>query len=150
MVTVIDGHASGDSVSSYTPKDEWWFITITLQTTDRDEPLLNFYANGNLVLSTYIEFPNTSNISLEWLFGKRYGNLAYWNGVISELKIENSALSPDEIKKRFDPSNGGQETGQSDVNTIIQVFTVAAIIIVGATTTLIIRDYVNNREKKEI
>jgi hypothetical protein len=70
---------------------EWTHITISIN--DKD---IKIYINGKLD-SQYSETIDIGDWSGNWVVGQR-GNSTYWyNGLIDEVKIYNTALTPEEV-----------------------------------------------------
>ena len=77
-------------------RNQWYHVALTYKEGNRV-----IYINGNQdnsnVIATSLSSPNNDMTTI----GTRYGSSDYFKGIIDEIRIYNSALSPTEIQNLF-------------------------------------------------
>jgi archaellum component FlaG (FlaF/FlaG flagellin family) len=104
---VGDSDAQGFEVFSHSPIDNnWHFITATL---DTDMNSISLYVDGELSNTTSASTSTISSgtIQVPLEIGRVFrtgwaSSGGYFNGIIDEIRIYNRALSPDEVRERYE------------------------------------------------
>ena len=78
------------------PYNQWYLVTLTYSYTDK---VVRLYVNGELI-NEIAETREPQDLSGSFYIGG-YGNRAFFNGTIDEVRIYNRALTPEEIRQLY-------------------------------------------------